>query len=606
MRKRKQSIGGWALGKTLGRGGNGIVYEVRRHDAIGALKILNSNERQRRARFRDEIDAMRKCADIPGVLRILDSSIPTDTKPWFVMDRAEVIRSRLGSNATTRETVQAIRDIATTLSLVHERQIAHRDVKPENLFFFEERWCVGDFGLAHFSGKAYVTQSGERIGPVHYIAPEMLNHAATADGRPADVFSLAKTLWVLVTGQTFPLPGSYIASEQSLRIANYVSSERTAALDALVTVATSFDPRERISMDDFASELSAWLRPIARTVAPIRIDIAEYASELERQKALSDARRIRSRELQAIRRENGVRIREELRPLADDVVRSLSETGLENVSLSIDNFEWGFEVHAHVPRAPDSGAQLRLYVGADSVDAQVKLNARFTVQSTGAHGGMAMMVWHKEVTFLAGGSAEQTMLHELSLAIAGQLQTAVSTTLGTAFADHGQAMAIVPGSVTVRTKDGPLEDATVVLFMHGGLYVLAKTNQRGQAAFSQTPATTDMAAFVSHPSYPGYVTSSSPLHGAVVLAHEDGISGSILATSGWTRVAGLSGALNFVYDAQGRRYVYAEGVAINSGQTQPVDIELGTALSFTDLDGRTVTAVPQAFHGACVLLNVRS
>lgn len=166
-------------------------------------------------------------------------------------------------------------------------------MKPENLFHFDGRWSVGDFGLAHFQGKAHVTQTGERIGPVHYIAPEMLNTASESDGRSADVFSLAKTLWVLASGQAYPLPGEYTETISAFRISSYVTVGRTGALDALLLACTRFDPRSRPTMDQFAAELTAWLAPTAPSRARISLDVGQFAADLERQQTLFDAKRKR-------------------------------------------------------------------------------------------------------------------------------------------------------------------------------------------------------------------------------------------------------------------------------------------------------------------------
>jgi hypothetical protein len=100
-----------------------------------------------------------------------------------------------------------------------------------------------DFGLADFEGKGAKTQARERIGAVHYIAPEMLNNAGESEGPPADVFSLAKTLWVLATGQTFPLPATYDIGTAAFRIGSYVNEAGTTTLDRLIATSTVFEPK---------------------------------------------------------------------------------------------------------------------------------------------------------------------------------------------------------------------------------------------------------------------------------------------------------------------------------------------------------------------------
>ena len=80
---------------------------------------------------------------------------------------------------------------------------------------------------------------------MYYIAPEMLNSPDTADGKPADIYSLAKTVWVLLSGQTYPPPGEQRASVEGLRISSYVDLECGSKLDDLLEECTRHDPNER-------------------------------------------------------------------------------------------------------------------------------------------------------------------------------------------------------------------------------------------------------------------------------------------------------------------------------------------------------------------------
>jgi serine/threonine protein kinase len=164
-------LGDWSYDPKvdfLGRGGNGKVYRAVNSKAVtGALKRLHRGvTEQRRQRFDDEIAAMRACGDIRGCLRILDSYAPgAPGGQWFVMGLAEPLTEALGQEPPLRTVAEAVRDIAQALAEMHQRGYAHRDLKPDNLFRFEGRWAVGDFGLADFEGKNAETETGERIGP---------------------------------------------------------------------------------------------------------------------------------------------------------------------------------------------------------------------------------------------------------------------------------------------------------------------------------------------------------------------------------------------------------------------------------------------------------
>lgn len=126
------------------------------------------------------------------------------------MPIAESLKDHLGDERALEEVVSAIHEIAVTLAALAGESIGHRDIKPRNLYWHNGRAVVGDFGLADFPGKDSITVEGRKLGPQYYIAPEMLSDAARASPHPADVYSVAKTLWVLATGQNYPPPGEQL------------------------------------------------------------------------------------------------------------------------------------------------------------------------------------------------------------------------------------------------------------------------------------------------------------------------------------------------------------------------------------------------------------
>ena len=75
------------------------------------------------------------------------------------------------AGAGLEEVVSALASFAETLARLHERGISHRDVKPGNLYRYENSWRVGDFGLVDLPDEQSLTLTGRPLGTVVFDAP---------------------------------------------------------------------------------------------------------------------------------------------------------------------------------------------------------------------------------------------------------------------------------------------------------------------------------------------------------------------------------------------------------------------------------------------------
>jgi serine/threonine protein kinase len=258
-------LGPWTILRRLGRGGSSEVWRATA-TAFGeaALKIPKAG-RLKRQRFAAELQLMRQITGTKGVMPILSTSEDTisanNVVPWLAMPIAREIRHEAANRDDALFVLRGIASMSATLATLHEKVVSHRDIKPDNIYFLDGLWVLADFGIASFPGQEVMTENGRKLGPAYFIAPEMLNSPETADGRPADVYSLAKTLWVLLSGQIFPPPGEQRVSVEGLRISSYIEMPNVGVLDELIDECTRHEPRERPS----AQQVSARLEPLARS-----------------------------------------------------------------------------------------------------------------------------------------------------------------------------------------------------------------------------------------------------------------------------------------------------------------------------------------------------
>jgi hypothetical protein len=247
----------------IASGGMGAVYRVR--DTVTgetvALKRINGaaaalHDERAVESFEREYQILAGISH-PRIISVFDYGVDAQG-PYYTMELVDGMDMAEAAPLSYRDSCRYLRDVATSLSLLHARRLVHRDLSATNVRSTGTGHCkLLDFGTLSPFG-----QAGQITGTPPFIAPEVVR-TGSLDHR-ADLFALgALAYWMLTKRHAFPAlrledlrPLWRISPPPPSEFASGVPPE----LDALVLSLLRMDPLARPTS---AAEVIAMLDVIA-------------------------------------------------------------------------------------------------------------------------------------------------------------------------------------------------------------------------------------------------------------------------------------------------------------------------------------------------------
>ena len=202
-----EKLGVFRIGRILGRGGMGAVYEgtSETEDTVVALKVLTNSfeeDSEDRLRFESEIDTLKRLHH-PNIVR-LSGFGEEQGQLYYVMEFVD--GSSLHQELKKRrffqwhEAAKVGLDLCQALRHAHDRGVIHRDIKPANILLDKQgNVKLSDFGIARFFGSQQITDAHTVIGTLEYMSPEQA--LALPISSSSDLYSLGCVLYTLLTGK---------------------------------------------------------------------------------------------------------------------------------------------------------------------------------------------------------------------------------------------------------------------------------------------------------------------------------------------------------------------------------------------------------------------
>ncbi len=215
--RRYHRIGKYQVLAHVAAGGMGVVYKAVDQETGQevALKILSPTLAARPSaveRFRREARHGAKLRH-DNIVAVYEFGEANGT--WFLAqefvegtDLLEFIQRR--GKLDPEEAVPLLIQAARGLDWLHQNQIVHRDIKPSNFLITEvfgrKVVKLTDLGVARETAdeECRITQAGNTVGTIDYMAPEQARDSGLADIR-SDIYSLGCTLYHMLAGHP-PFP----------------------------------------------------------------------------------------------------------------------------------------------------------------------------------------------------------------------------------------------------------------------------------------------------------------------------------------------------------------------------------------------------------------
>ncbi|MGP4013016.1 serine/threonine-protein kinase [Streptomyces sp. 4N124] len=270
--------GRYRLVERVGRGGMGTVW--RAEDEVlarqVALKQLHTQPHLSDAEVATLYERTRREARSaarvvhPNVVVVHDV-VEDDGRPCIVMEYVpaptlgDILKG--GRTLPPEETARIGLGMIAAVRAAHAAGVLHRDIKPGNVLLGAGgRVVLTDFGIAQTAGTSTLTQTGEMVGSIDFMAPERIR--GQKPGPSSDLWSLGATLYQAVEGRPPYRRDTPMETAYAIAVEPFAPMRQAGPLEPLIEILLSRNPEDRPTAEQTERALRAtWSGGPTATVA---------------------------------------------------------------------------------------------------------------------------------------------------------------------------------------------------------------------------------------------------------------------------------------------------------------------------------------------------
>jgi len=205
------TVGGWTLTNACNAGKSAVVLKGERSGETAAIKIFDPELIDRfgadRQSARIERELTLRGKEHPNLVRIIDGGLCEESNYWFiVMEYIDAPNMAAVLETVPRNQIRAlISQVAGAARFLEDLQLAHRDIKPDNIAVYPDfnKAVLLDLGVVRPFGLSELTDEDQItfVGTLQYSSPEFLlrDEIDTMEGwRAVTFYQLGAVLYDLI------------------------------------------------------------------------------------------------------------------------------------------------------------------------------------------------------------------------------------------------------------------------------------------------------------------------------------------------------------------------------------------------------------------------
>ncbi len=215
--QRRGLLGGrYELGEVIHQGSTGTFVKARdaKSERVVCIKLLAKRVAENDAELRRFVRGVQTAAKLqhPNIVQLYRGGQSTATKQWWLamelVDgpslRQVIAKYGIGNMLSPVKVLSIARDITAALEVAYEKQVLHRNIRPENILLTKSGAAkLSDFTLTRgvvLTTLQRITGSNELVGDLAYMAPERTDPDGAIDCR-SDLYALGACLYTLLAGR---------------------------------------------------------------------------------------------------------------------------------------------------------------------------------------------------------------------------------------------------------------------------------------------------------------------------------------------------------------------------------------------------------------------